>query len=157
MALVAQPPPPHSAWPSHLPSVSASVTANDELTTLGPLLPTSSSVVAKQEMQLQQQQQQQQQNNSMTPNSQANSAQSTSSSGNTSLDAKSNQQNVECVVCGDKSSGKHYGQFTCEGKDRWFLTGESRGMRHKWWGWDWKIISERLNRKYKLVVIYDQG
>jgi Zinc finger, C4 type (two domains) len=25
-------------------------------------------------------------------------------------------QNIECIVCGDKSSGKHYGQFTCEGE-----------------------------------------
>ena len=27
-------------------------------------------------------------------------------------------QEINCVVCGDKSSGKHYGQFTCEGKQQ---------------------------------------
>ena len=26
-----------------------------------------------------------------------------------------NGQEIGCVVCGDKPSGKHYGQFTCEG------------------------------------------
>ena len=25
-------------------------------------------------------------------------------------------QEVSCVVCTDKSSGKHYGQYTCEGE-----------------------------------------
>lgn len=47
---------------------------------------------------------------STTPGSQANSSQSGGSQG----DQKN--QNIECIVCGDKSSGKHYGQFTCEGK-----------------------------------------
>ncbi len=27
---------------------------------------------------------------------------------------------VECIVCCDKSSGKHYGQFTCEGCKSFF-------------------------------------
>lgn len=35
-------------------------------------------------------------------------------SSNPQIDKSSN---IECIVCGDKSSGKHYGQFTCEGKN----------------------------------------
>ena len=39
------------------------------------------------------------------------------SSDNESGGAKDeNGQDIVCVVCNDKSSGKHFGQFTCEGR-----------------------------------------
>ena len=41
------------------------------------------------------------------------------SSDNESGGAKDeNGQDIVCVVCNDKSSGKHYGQFTCEGRNQ---------------------------------------
>ena len=53
-----------------------------------------------------------------TPNSTAGSAPSSAPS--PTSDDK-NAQNMTCVVCGDKSSGKHYGQFTCEGENLIFI------------------------------------
>lgn len=47
------------------------------------------------------------------------------------LNNKSNQIHIECVVCHDKSSGKHYGQFTCEGCKSFFKRSVRRNLTYQ--------------------------
>lgn len=54
---------------------------------------------------------------------------SSSSSSSSSVDKQQSQQ-IECIVCGDKSSGKHYGQFTCEGCKSFFKRSVRRNLSY---------------------------
>ena len=64
-------------------------------------------------LEMMRQQHHQQQTHHQPPHGQ--SSITSSNSGGTILD--DDNSDIVCVVCSDKSSGKHYGQFTCEGKD----------------------------------------
>ncbi|KAM9409902.1 nuclear receptor subfamily 2 group F member 1-B-like isoform 2-T2 [Pholidichthys leucotaenia] len=62
-------------------------------------------------------------------NSGGTSSSSSSSSSSLSMDKQQSQQ-IECIVCGDKSSGKHYGQFTCEGCKSFFKRSVRRNLTY---------------------------
>nr|XP_020653925.1 COUP transcription factor 2-like isoform X1 [Pogona vitticeps] len=50
--------------------------------------------------------------------------------GGSNSEAKAASAAVDCLVCGDKASGKHYGQFTCEGCKSFFKRSVRRNLSY---------------------------
>lgn len=101
MTLVAHPPP--TVWRD--PNLGSQYTAGDGYTTTSLPVPTSSSIDLKQEI----------------------NGIHSGTNGDVSPDKK---DVLECVVCGDKSSGKHYGQLTCEGCKSFFKRSVRRNLSY---------------------------